>query len=142
MSALANAVAKLSAATPPKPVTRRDELLFDGPRPLPQGEVTVNLSLDMQRKTGDPTRLLRTASGDETTGKARVWVTAAALAGVGWTELQVAPPEDADGPPGDLIDWEGRRWEVTEFQGWDARFGGNQDPGFLRYVAVERGATP
>lgn len=135
MSALANVVAKNSRSYP---VTRRAALAYDGTGPNPTGapaEVTVAVRLAIQRQP--PTSLVRDLDGDESGGMARVWVTNDALAAVGWTELQVAPPEDADGPGGDIIEWQGRRWEITEFQGWDVFF--QRAAEWQRYKATDRG---
>jgi hypothetical protein len=147
---LATAVTKLSR---PRQVRRRTALVYDGSSPRPseaQTEVTAVVVLHMQRQP--PTALDRQSDGDESGGAARVWVTTAALSAaydtadeddppndLGWTELQIAPPEDEDGPPGDLISWEGRRWEVIEFEGWDETFRGPAR--FLRYKAQDRGAS-
>jgi len=138
----------------PRTVTRRSALVYDGsvPRPVgPPAEIVATVSLTIQRETAKPTALDRQADGDETTTTIRVWASDRALAlaedvtnpGVplNWTDLQVAPPENADGPGGDLIDWQGRRYEVTELTGWDEDFDGD-DAGFRRYAAEERGATP
>jgi hypothetical protein len=147
---LASTVKKLSV---PREVTRRTAATYDGtsPRPSAAGvDLTAVVALAIQRQP--PTTLVRDFDGDESGGAARVWVTTAALsaaydvtdeddppAALGWTELQIAPPEDADGPPGDVIAWEGRRWEITEFQGWDVAFRG--PPRFMRYKATDRGAS-
>lgn len=142
MSALANAVAKLSR---PTNVTRRTAAVYDGTSPRPVTapvETTQSVRLHLQRSTDKPKRLVRLIDGDETDGETRLWVTDAALAAVGWTELKIAPNEDQDGPGGDLVDWQGTRYEVTEFEGWSERFGGDGDPAFLRYLVEERGAAP
>lgn len=145
---LASTVAKLSG---PVTVTRRGQLTYTKGRPDPVSEQAAILDAHLQRETGAPTRLVRTLDGDETATDTRLWVTDKALAAaydpadplktpLGWTELLTAPPEDADGPGADLVDWEGRRFEVTEKIGWEIAFSG--DPGFQRYVIVERGAAP
>lgn len=135
MSAMANVVAKNSR---PYQVTRRAALVYDGTGPNPTAapvETVQTVRLALQRQP--PTGLVRDIDGDESGGQARVWVTDAALAAVGWTDLQIAPAEDADGPPGDLIAWEGRTWEITEFQGWDVFFGRAAE--WQRYKATDRG---
>jgi hypothetical protein len=136
---LAGTVAKLSQ---PTPVTRLTLLVFgdDGRPDGSQTESTETVRLHLQRPGSQPTRLLREAEGDSTTGQTRVWVTDKALAAVGWTTLQIAPPEDAEGPPGDRIDWKGIRYEIIEWLGWDESFSGGAK--FQRYLAAERGPTP
>lgn len=147
---LAGAVKKLSR---PREVTRREALIYDGTSPRPVGppmELTAVVDLHMQRQP--PTALQRLEDGDQSGGSARVWVTDRALAAaydvedladppteLNWTALQVAPPQDEDGPPGDVIAWDGRRWEVVEYQGWDETFTGSAR--FQRYKAADRGAA-
>lgn len=137
MTNLAKPVAKNSRTYT---VHRRAALVYDGTGPRPVGSpavTTVNLRLAMQRQP--PTTTVRDFDGDESGGSARVWVTTDALAAVGWTELQIAPPEDTDGMSGDVIEWEGRRWEVVEHQGWDVFF--TQAADFQRYKAADRGSV-
>lgn len=140
MGALANAVAKLSR---PTNVTIRTELVYDddGRDDGSQSETTYSIRLSMQPQTGRTTTLLRTDAGDETTGRWRVHVTDDALSAVGLATLPIAPPEDTDGPPGALIDWKGRRYEVTELGDWNEQgFSGPSQ--FRRFIAAERGAAP
>ncbi len=141
MSALSNAVAKLSRDAT---VTIRGELEYDGsgPRPTTEAETTVytlRLALQTNGKT-----LSRTSEGDETKTKIRVWVSKAALDAAELTELPVAPPENADGPPGALIDWGGRRYELVKDKTLEVCFVGNGagDPEFRAYECEERGPTP
>jgi hypothetical protein len=141
MSALSNAVNKLSRSTM---VTIRGELDYDGTGPRPTEaptEAVYTIRLALQR---DPaTKLNRSVEGDETATKGRVWVSKSALAAVELTALPVAPPENTDGPPGALIDWGGRRYELIEDKSLEQCFvGDGGDPAFLRYRCEERGATP
>jgi hypothetical protein len=125
----------------PTPVTIRGELEYDGSGPRPTGapeETVYSVRLTFQRDTANT--LSRTFEGDETTTAGRVWVSKEALAAVELERLPVAPPENADGPPGALFDWDGRRYEITKDLGWTEDFEG--DPGFFRYGCAERGATP
>ncbi len=135
-----------------QPVTRRDAATWSGGRDTPGAEVTAQVKLTIQRETAKPIELERLPDGDQTSGDLRVWVESKQLAAayvvdpdvpLGWTELQTAPPERTEGPPGDLIDFEGRRYEITERIGWteSATFTG-PSAGFQRYVAQERRATP
>lgn len=136
---LAGAVAKLSA---PVSVTRRAALVFDDVSAFPvsaPAETVVSVRMHLQRSTDRPTAMLRARDGDESGGQARAWVTDDALTAVGWTGLQIAPPEDTDGPPGDIVAWQGRRWEVIEYQGWDESFTGGAK--FRRYLVEDRGAA-
>lgn len=148
---LASVVKKLSR---PREVTRREALVYDGTSPRPVAPpVTLTAVVEMHLQRQPPTALDRLEDGDQSGGSTRVWVTDAALssaydvtdvadppAALGWTALQVAPPQDEDGPPGDVIAWDGRRWEVVEYQGWDETFTGAAK--FQRYKASDRGAAP
>lgn len=143
MGALANTVDALAR---PVTVTIRSLLVYgdDGRPDGSQTETTHTVNIALQPETDRPTELLRRADGDDTTGQWRAWVTDAALAAAvpgPLTELPIAPPEDADGPPGALLDFRGRRYEVIELQAWqDEGFG--EPAGFRRYIVAERGATP
>jgi hypothetical protein len=148
---LASTVAKLSE---PLEVERRTELVFDGTSPRPseaQTTVVAVVNIHMQRQP--PTTTVRDFDGDESGGEARAWVTNAALAAaydsededdppaaLGWTELQIAPPQDADGPPADVVRWEGRRWQIVQFQGWAKTFTGQAR--FKRYKCADLGVAP
>ena len=133
-------------------VTRRDAATWVDGRDTPGAKVTAKDKLAVQRETAKPIELARLPAGDQTSGDIRVWAEPSQLAAafvsdpdipLGWTELQTAQPERAEGPPGDLVDFEGRRYEITERIGWteSATFTG-PSAGFQRYVAQERGATP
>jgi hypothetical protein len=143
VSALAAAVDKLAE---PWPVTIRTELVYgsDGRPDGSQTESTFTIRMSIQPTTDRPTELLRLADGDETTGQIRVHVSDAALAATGEPSvangLPIAPPEDTDGPPGALIAWQGRLWEVVELQAWE-RQGFTGRSKFRRYIAEERGAA-
>jgi hypothetical protein len=134
---LANTVAKLSR---PVDVTRRAVTTYgsDG-RPVAGSTTVVEVRLSIQPYKGDD--LVRTAQGDDSKGKIVVHVTDSALAAVGWTELQLAPPQDAEGPPGDLIPYQGRQYEVTQRGRWELE-GFSGPSRFQRYEAEERGAAP
>jgi len=145
---LAGTVKKLSRLAP---VTRRSLLVIgdDGRPDGAQTRTDARVVVHLQRKSAG-TNLQRRIEGDDTTGDVFVWVTDAAVAAaydpaaplvpLGWTTLQIAPAEDADGPPGDFIDWNGIRYEVTAWLGWDESFGGGAR--FQSYAGMERGATP
>lgn len=148
MSQLAKTVQKLAE---PLVVIRKAAPTFDDVSPYATGgaEVRAIVRVHLQKDTARPTQLLRTMTGDETTGESRLWVANEDLAAayaegdinqtpLGWTTFQIAPPEDTDGPPGDRFNWDGRNWEITEFQGWERKFGGFAD--FQRYTVQERGA--
>jgi hypothetical protein len=134
---LANTVAKLSR---PVEVTRRGLTTFgqDG-RPVADTTEVVEVRLSIQPYKGDD--LVRTAQGDDSTGRIVVHVTDSALAAAGWTELQLAPPQDADGPPGDLIPYQGRQYEIVQRNMWQLE-GFSGPSKFQRYEAEERGAAP
>lgn len=133
---IAGAVARRSK---PVTVTRRDAGAYgqDG-RFTPGSTLTATVRMVVQPVTDRPTQLLRDVAGDRTTGEVKVFVTDAALTAVSWTELRVAPPEGASGPPGDRISWNGREWEVTEDQDWSESA---TNAGYRRYIAAERGAA-
>lgn len=149
---LAKTINKVSG---PHTVTRRAAVAWVNGRPVDNGEVAATVDLALQRVTSRPIRLQRLPDGDQTEGETRVWVTLRNLAAaeditnpgvpLGWTELQTAPPERTEGPPGDLIDdGFGRRFEVIERLGWDESqtFTSPGVAQFQRYVVEERGATP
>lgn len=97
-------------------------------------------------------QLDRQLAGDSTTGGIEVWASKTYLAAayvegdgaetpLAWTGLQVAPPENTDGPPGDRIEWGGRIYEVTNEEDWDDA-GLVADSRYRYYDATERGPTP
>jgi hypothetical protein len=94
-------------------------------------------------------QLNRELPGDSTTGAVKVWASKTYLAAafeeddvdevaLGWEALQVAPPENTDGPPGDRIEWNGRTYEVTNEKIWDDG-GLVANSRFRSYEAAERG---
>lgn len=134
-------------------VTRREAVVWANGRETSGGpDVAAQVKMRVQRESDRPIELDRLPDGDQTGGEVRVWVEVEDLAAayvvdpmvpLGWTELQTAPPERAEGPPGDLIDFKGRRYEITERKGWsESSTITNDAAGFQRYVAQERGATP
>jgi len=109
--------------------------------------VTAVVKLHVQPGTARPTTLRRDNSGDQSSGgEARVWVTDSEVAKafelgdgaetpLGLVTLPFAPPEDADGPPGARVAWNGRSWELTEDEAW------SENGAYQRYMATDRGAA-
>lgn len=136
----------------PRVVTRRGALVYDGTGPRPVGEpsltvAVVRLAIQFD---GDGTQLeQQDLEGGQTRGRIRVWGSDDAFAEayaqgdpdkvpLGWTGLRVGPTEDVDGPPGDWVDYLGRRYEVVAAYGHEEFFDG-EDAGFHAYIAEERG---
>jgi hypothetical protein len=147
---LDHVVAKRSRATK---VIRKSQFVrgSDGHGDGSQTETIAVVALSFQPTTTPSRRLSRQIDGDETEGEARVHVTESAVAAayldgditktpLGWTSLRIAPPEGAEGPPGDSFEAQGVRWELTEQQSWQLE-GFNGPSGFRRYIARERGAA-
>lgn len=135
-------------ASLPQQVTRRDAGVV-GPtgRLAPPVELTVTVAAAVQPASA--TSLVRALPGDVTAGQVNVWTSATKIADafatgdqdetpLGWTGLRVAPPRGTAGPPGDLLTWQGRKYEITGEELFD--FDGLiHDAGLRRYRATERG---
>ena len=121
----------------------------DDGRLTPGVETVAIVSLVVQPLTGSA--LARAVEGDTTSGAVAVWSSSTALAAaylegdgteapLGLTTLQLAPPRGAEGPPGDLIEWHGRVFEVSQREDWDDD-GLIPLAGLRRYTAIERRAA-
>jgi len=116
-------------------------------RPTISPAVTAVVKLHVQPGTARPTTLRRDNSGDQSSGgETRVWVADTEVAKafelgdvtetpLGLVTLPFAPPEDADGPPGARVAWNGRSWELTEDEAW------SENGAYQRYMATDRGAA-
>lgn len=97
------------------------------------------------------TSLVRNLFGDSSDGMVPIWAAKTNLAAayqqgdadkepLGWAGLQIAPPENTNGPPGDRVEWQGRVYEVMRESIWD-------DAGLIPkarirvYAAADRGAA-
>ncbi len=137
----------------PYTVIRRGELVYSTTtlRRTAPATVTAAVRLMVRFKAPEALTLRRELDGDDTQGAVLVWASnrlialaADATTGVplGWTALQIAPAEDADGPPGDLVEFRGRRYEITREHLWPSGFESTFLPaGFRRYEAFERGPS-
>jgi hypothetical protein len=95
------------------------------------------------------TDLARDEAGDNSAGGVNIWAPLTDLAAaedvtapgvpLGWSELNIAPSEHVQGPPGDVVEWKGRDYEVTSEDIHDGD--GPLIGGFRRYVGTELGAT-
>lgn len=114
-------------------------------RLTPGSEIVASVRLFIQP---GGVNLDRQQFGDSTTGDILIWASKTYLAAaadvddpdtaLGWTGLQIAPPENTDGPPGDRIEWNGRLYEITREENWDDA-GLVADSRYRHYSAAERG---
>lgn len=129
----------------------RQEPVYDGSGPGPSSipnPQKIRVKLAIQLVTSNPISLERAEDGDQTTGQIRVWVADRDLslayeasdpdeAPLDLTALPIAPPEKTDGPPGALIKYRNRTYELDRDLGWDEALNATGKAGFKRYRGSE-----
>jgi hypothetical protein len=150
MGKIANTVRKASKSQPARRIVRRAVAVRGNDGRLTPGDETV-ARVHLVIQDVKSATLVRDLHGDKSKGDIHVWTERSCLAAayddgdddkvaLGWTSLNIAPPEGADGPPGDHIEWRGRMFEVTAMQDW-TEDGLIPDAAIQRYVAYDRGAA-
>lgn len=127
-------------------VTRRPTGTRTGGRYDPGVSFEALLRADIQTRGENLDRQLQ---GDRSQGQIDIFVTLEQLANaeavdnpgvpLGWTELNLAPADYTQGPPGDIIVFDGRRYEVISESPYDEP--GPLLPPTRNYIGEDRGAA-
>lgn len=136
-------------AARPVHVTRSAEGTRTGGRFTPGAQFVAVVALAVQPNR--PSSLARLIHGDSSNGSVLIFAAGSALAAayelgdadkvpLEWTTLNIAPAKGAEGPRGDYVTWNGRRYEITEQAVWDDA-GLIPDSNFRRYVAEGLGSA-